>query len=133
MTGGATNTVRLFKATLTGAAERPTPVVTPGSGVGIAAFEGSRVFYYAEYRNLRANTTAAHFHGPAGVEASAGVLLGLVHDGTPGRTGVYSGTANAPAGLLDAAAAGNVYYNVHSAAPEGVPGGEVRGQLVPVP
>ncbi len=133
VTGGATNTVRLFKATLTGAAERPTPVVTPGSGVGIAAFEGSRVFYYAEYRNLRANTTAAHFHGPAGVEASAGVLLGLVHDGTPGRTGVYSGTANAPAGLLDAAAAGNVYYNIHSAAPDGVPGGEVRGQLVPVP
>jgi hypothetical protein len=66
-------------------------------------------------------------------EVAAGVLLGLVHDGTPGRTGVYSGTANAPAGLLDAAAAGNVYYNIHSAAPDGVPGGEVRGQLVPVP
>lgn len=133
VTGGATNTVRLFKATLTGAAERPTPVVTPGSGVGIAAFEGGRVFYYVEYRNLRANTTAAHFHGPAGVEASAGVLLGLVHDGTPGRSGAYTGNATASAALFDAAAAGNVYFNVHSAAPDGVPGGEVRGQLVPVP
>jgi len=60
-------------------------------------------------------------------------MLRLVHDGTPGRSGAYTGNAAASTALLDAAAAGNVYYNVHSAAPDGVPGGEVRGQLVPVP
>jgi CHRD domain/Concanavalin A-like lectin/glucanases superfamily len=127
---GTTSTARLFKGALNGANERPTPVTTSATGAAIAAFDAGQVFYYLQYSGLTANTTAAHIHGPAGVNAAAGVLVGFVPAGAQAQSGVYSGTATAAPAVLEAAAAGNAYFNVHSTA---FGGGEIRGQLVPVP
>ena len=127
---GTTNNIRLFKGVLSGANERPTPVTTSATGAAIAAFDGTQVFYYLEYAGLSGNATAAHIHGPAGINANAGVLLGFVAESPLGRSGSFSGSATAAPAVLDAAAAGNAYFNVHSTS---FGGGEIRGQLVPVP
>lgn len=71
------------------------------------------------------NATAAHIHlGAAGVNGP--VIVGLVAD--PATAGKWNVPANAVLNKeqQDAYVAGNLYYNVHSAA---FPGGEIRGQI----
>jgi hypothetical protein len=66
---------------------------------------------------------AAHFHGPAAPGATAGITLGL-GAGSPKQAIVFLNpdqVAQIKAGLW--------YVNVHSV---GCPGGEIRGQVVPV-
>ena len=62
---GATKTVRLYQATLTGAAERPTAVDTPAIGRGMLIVDGTRATWVVSYSGLKGDATAAHVHGPA--------------------------------------------------------------------
>jgi Cu/Zn superoxide dismutase len=124
-----------FEAELSGAAERPTPVVT--EGVGEAKFEsdGTSVEYELKWDDLTTPAFAAHIHcggpeesGPVGVTLFASAM---------GTEGEVQGTFTSPDpgnrcgwedldDVLDAMAAGDAYVNVHT---QLHPGGEIRGQI----
>jgi hypothetical protein len=125
---GTAKTVKLFKATLTGAAERPTPVVTGGTGVGLLALNGLTATYVVSYQNLSGAPVAYHLHGLGGVNVAAGVKFALVPSGTLGTSGVFAGQATVDQATADGIAAGLTYFNLHTSANGG---GEVRGQVLP--
>jgi hypothetical protein len=122
----------LYGATLTGAAERPTPVVTSATGTATLTLDNVTGVWSltGSFSNLTANSSAAHIHGPADVNNSAPPLFNLTF-----TTGAQSGTLSG-SGTLTAAQMGELgnllyYVNVHSVG--AFSGGEIRGQLVPVP
>jgi hypothetical protein len=60
--------------------------------------------------------------------------LTLASSFNPVYVSAQGGTlASAEAALAASLASGQAYFNVHTAAPLGFPGGEIRGFLVPVP
>ena len=82
-----------------------------------------------DYTGLTGNASAAHIHGPAAVGSNGSVFQGLSETG--GTAGNISGTWT----LLSSADRDNLfndlaYINLHS---ESFGGGELRGQLTPVP
>ncbi len=114
-----------FNATLTGSAEVP-PVTTNATGSATFTVNGSVVDYTVSVSNIT-GVTAAHIHGPATVDQSVGVLIGL----TAPTTGSVSGTLTAGAtasvdSVLTLMRAGLTYVNVHTTAN---PAGEIRGQI----
>jgi hypothetical protein len=124
-----------FEAELSGAAERPTPVVT--EGVGEAKFEsdGASVDFELKWDDLTTPAFAAHIHcggpeesGPVGVTLFAAAM---------DTEGEVQSTFTAPdsgdacgwedlADVLGAMATGDAYVNVHTTQH---PGGEIRGQI----
>ncbi|MEX1258031.1 MAG: CHRD domain-containing protein [Gemmatimonadota bacterium] len=135
-------------ATLTGAAERPDPVTTDATGTAtFTVTKGSTtghdpdasgattVTYSVSVTGLSGPATMAHIHGPAGVEAAAGIIVPLTVTNTAGTTGViisgsFTTTGNAAVSmdsLVVLMRNGNSYVNVHTAAN---PPGEIRGQIV---
>ncbi len=79
----------------------------------------------ATYTGLSGLPTAAHLHGPAGAGATA---LPIVLFPTPGGTsGQVSGFALLNAGQIADLLAGQVYFDIHSAAHPDT--GELRGQV----
>jgi hypothetical protein len=119
-----------FAAELTGAAERPTPVVTTGAGFASATLQGSTLSFTLAYRNLPAVATVAHIHGPAVSTNTAGVLLDLApyHQGPLGTQGVFVGTVPLTPAMVAALHNGDLYFNIHTALN---PAGEIRGQISP--
>lgn len=126
-----------FVATLSGAAERPTPVVT--TATGSAEFEiisGVPGIHFTLSVAGIDSVTAAHIHGPADAENPAGVLSGLYAGAPTGLdvTGVLAqGVINSASGitfdsLLTLLRTGNAYVNVHTRVNGG---GEIRGQILP--
>ncbi len=125
---------------LDGAQETPA-VVTPGTGTATVTYDTATRYleWEVHYQDLVANSTNAHFHGPAAFgEGPAGVVLGMVSStpatilqadigGTFGSLiGYHTITEEMEAQLL----AGLWYINIHSTQH---PGGEIRGQVVPEP
>jgi hypothetical protein len=114
----------MFKTTLTGASEVP-PRETPAWGEGWASLDLDTNMFEFNYtfQGLLADQTGAHIHvAPVGVNGPI----------------VYHLPAGSPSGLsivltdedVDQLRGGLWYVNVHSAL---YPGGEIRGQFVPVP
>jgi hypothetical protein len=116
----------VLNVTLNGASERPNPVVTTGTGSGILTLIGNQLTYDISYSGLSGTATAAHIHGPAGLETAAGVLFPLSAAGAFGASGRLAGTATLTAEQLAALAGGLTYANIHTAANGG---GEIRGQV----
>ena len=124
-----------FEAELTGAAERPTPVVTDGEGDAKFESDGSSVTFELTWKDLKASAFASHIHcGGPEVAGPVGVTL---FTGSMGTEGEVQGTFTAPdagngcgwvdlADVLGAMATGNTYVNIHTSAH---PGGEIRGQI----
>jgi hypothetical protein len=137
-----------YTATLSGAAERPTPVTTSGTGTWTGTYNPSTgiLSYTLSYSGLGSNSTLAHIHGPGTTEQAVGVIVNLDQAAqartiTLGATsGTGTGTVNLNVGatwpsagatitgaqLKDLMDQGMTYVNIHSAT---FPGGEIRGQI----
>lgn len=118
-------------ASLSGAAEKPNPVTTSGTGFGIFSLNGNTLRFSINYSGLSGPANAAHIHAPAGTGGTAPVFLSLAPyaAGPLGTAGAFSGTVvisdQFKAWILN----GQAYVNIHTAAN---PAGEIRGQLAPV-
>lgn len=102
------------------------PVDTPASGSGTATLNpNTNLFSWnISFSGLAGTETAAHFHGAALPCANAGVRIAL-STGSP-KIGSQVLTAPQVTELIE----GRWYVNVHSNLH---PGGEIRGQVMPVP
>lgn len=126
ITGAAAHAEILkFHAALNGASQVP-PVSTPASGAADATLntDTKKLDYSASWQGLTGAATMAHFHGPAPAGANAGVVLPW-----PSHTSPVNGTATLTDAQVADLKAGKWYANVHTAAH---PGGEIRGQMMPV-
>lgn len=121
MGGGKQN----FSADLTGGQEVP-PVTTPARGSATAALEGSTLDYTVQFSGLSGPATGAHFHGPAVAGQNAGVQVNI---GQSGLASPLKGSAKLTDQQVADLKAGRMYLNVHTARN---PGGEIRGQVLPV-
>jgi len=99
------------------------PAKSPGGGLANFTYEAAtKLFTWTvTYSTLTGAATAAHIHGPADGEKSAGVVIPFASAATP-----ITGSAT----LTDAQAAdmmgGKWYVAVHTAAN---PAGEIRGMI----
>lgn len=114
-------------AVANGAKETP-PNGSTGTATGTFNVNPDNSLTYAvSYSGLGSNITACHIHNGKPGQAG-GIVSGLQLSGASGTSGSFSGTT-LPLSDGDVASirAGQTYLNVHSA---GLPGGEVRGQVV---
>jgi hypothetical protein len=152
----------VFTATLSGLNEKPQQTNSPGTGFATVTVDGNIMTVTATFSGLVTTTannspsgvTAAHIHCCAPATGTAGVATPVpTFPGFP--SGVTSGTytntfdltlassynpafINANGGTVEGARLaflnglqnGLTYFNIHSNA---FPGGEIRGQLQPVP
>ncbi|MCI0676102.1 MAG: PQQ-dependent sugar dehydrogenase [Phycisphaerales bacterium] len=114
-----------FNMTIDGGQETP-PNTATATGVGTATLDTvSNLFSWnISFSGLSAAQTGAHFHGPALQCFPAGIVIALPN-GSP-----IVGSAILTATQADQVKAGRWYVNIHSTA---FPGGEIRGQVMPVP
>src|SRR6476659_2625518 len=73
-----------FKVALSGARELPT-VETPATGVADITYDPATrvVSWVITYSGLSGAATAAHFHGPAGQEGKAPLVVWMSTQGSP--------------------------------------------------
>jgi hypothetical protein len=127
--GGGTD----LTAVLSGAAEKPAAVTTTGSGNADVTVSGKKLEVSGSFKDLSGNATAAHIHGPADANSTAGVFCTLtVPAAASGSIGGGEGAGScATIELTDAQVTqfenGQFYVNIHTAANAG---GEIRGQLI---
>ncbi len=145
-----------FTTTLSGANEVP-PVASPGSGSAMVTVDtvANTLTVNITFSGLSANASAAHIHCCAPIGTNVSVAVGFPTSGPspfPTSTaGSYThifnlldstiytsafltangGTAaGARQTLINGLMAGQAYANIHNSI---FPGGEIRGQLAPVP
>jgi hypothetical protein len=139
-----------FTAVLNGAQEAPNPNNSTAIGFGnfLLNQAQTQLTFNVNYQGLGSAFAAAHFHN-APIGTAGGIVRGMtIGVEGPGGTGSPNGSFNGvwsntdapiPANsqnfpltptLVNALLAGNLYFNVHSA---NFPGGEIRGQILPVP
>lgn len=114
----------MFRTTLSGWNEVPSRD-TPAWGIGHATLDLDTKWFTFDYtfENLLAPQTAAHIHvAPAGVN---GAVLYPLPNGSPSGLNIMLTDTD-----IDQLRSGMWYVNVHS---QLYPGGEIRGQFVPVP
>ena len=119
----------MMGASADGAAERNTPVVSPGNALGLFTLVGNRLDLNVTYRTLSGAATDAHIHGPAAASANAGVLVGLsgFNGGAFGASGGLVGSTTLSATALASLIDGLTYVNFHTAVNSS---GEIRGQII---
>jgi hypothetical protein len=112
----------ILTATLSGAAEKPTPGDPDGSGRAVVKIKGGQVCWEESWTNIGA-ATLSHIH--KGGKTVAGPVVVSFFTKAPA---VRKGCTQADQALLADIAAhpGNYYVNVHNAA---FPKGAIRGQL----
>lgn len=110
-----------FNFLLSGSQEVPAAVANGSAGFAITSLSGNTLSYEIHYTGI-SSLSAIHFHGPAGVGANAGPVIGLTAGSSP-----ITGSANLTAGQVSDLLAGNWYLNLHSPS---FGGGEIRGQVV---
>jgi hypothetical protein len=111
---------------------KPAHGVGHQEGIGSAnlALVGDQLTFNITYDGLSSPAVAAHIHGPAGVDGSAGPIVDLApyNGGSWGSSGMVAGTTQLTADQLAWVADGLTYVNFHTT---NHPAGEIRGQLVP--
>jgi CHRD domain-containing protein/PEP-CTERM motif-containing protein len=121
-----------FTISATGAQETPPNLLSPAAGGGIAVFDASTDMISVSlfFTGLSAPASAAHIHvGPLGVAGP--VIVPMPAAAVPNATfgSIMSGPLSFPVADIPALFAGGTYFNIHDAV---YPGGEIRGQLIPV-
>ncbi len=116
---------------LGGAFERPTAVETSGTGSGTLRLEGNTLSFSVQYSGLSGPATLAHIHGPASMEAAAGVMINLApfNGGAFGTSGTLAGSVVVSVEQKALILSGLTYVNIHTDANKP---GEIRGQVLPV-
>lgn len=111
------------KADLNGASETP-PNDSKGTGALTGTYDSSskKLTWSVTYSGLTGPVTAAHFHGPAPAGKAAGIEVPLNGPFDSPMKGSATLTASQEKDLM----AGNMYFNLHTAAHKP---GEVRGQV----
>lgn len=114
-----------FKATLSGANERPTPNTSPATGSSTLIFNNDTKTFTVTttYSGLTAAATGGHIH--RGDATVSGPVIFPFTNVTVSPI-VYTSAALSAADEADLRA-GNFYVNIHSSLN---PGGEIRGQLI---
>ena len=117
----AANVVRMG-ATLNGASEVP-PKAVPGTGSAEVNYnrDTGMLSWRVTYSGLTGPLTGAHFHGPAGPTANAGIVVPMANSASP-----ITGEARITPAQAGDLMAGLWYVNLHTAAN---PPGEIRGQV----
>ncbi|MBX3746470.1 MAG: DUF4394 domain-containing protein [Verrucomicrobiae bacterium] len=115
---------------MSGAAERPEPVLNLATGTGTLRLMGRTLSIDVSYQGLSGPAVAAHLHGPSDSGGTAGVLIDLapLHQGDFGAEGRFDGNVTINAEIQAALLGGRTYINVHTA---NHPGGEIRGTVLP--
>lgn len=143
----------VFTTTLVGANEVP-PTPSPGTGFAVVTVDGDTLNVNVTFSGLISPTAVAHIHCCTGPGANAmvatttptfpgfpaGVMSGsysmsfdlnLSSTYNPAFITAHGGTvASARADFIAGMLAGQTYFNIHTIQ---FPGGEIRGQLQPVP
>lgn len=124
------STPKSAKYSISGAAagSQEVPAVTTsatGNLSGSYDTTSKSLIYTVTWTGLSGEATMAHFHGPAlaGAIAPPMETLTITANGTAGTA---TDTITATSALHAALLAGQVYYNIHTAAH---PDGEIRGQI----
>ena len=119
-----------YKATLSGANEKPAAVTTNGTGEVTAVLDGMVLEVTGNYASLSGAATSAHLHGPADANTNASNICSLtITESATAGTGTVAGNCDTATitALTRANLDLNMYYiNIHTGTN---PGGEVRGQL----
>ena len=146
---------QVFNATLSGANERPTPVISPAAGTATVTLDlaASTLRVQTSFSDLSSNTTMAHIHCCTSMPDSMSVGVATTTPAFPGfPIGVTSGSydqtldltspasyntsfiamnggspATAFAALANGLTSGQSYFNIHTVQ---YPAGELRGTLV---
>lgn len=110
-------------AELSGGAEVPAND-SPGTGTLEATYDTETMLFTwtVTYEGLTGDATAAHFHGPAAADATAGPVIPIEGDLASPIEGSATLTEEQATQLQD----GLWYFNVHTAE---YPDGEIRGQV----
>ena len=115
-----------YIATLSGANEVP-PNASTATGLACFTLEDDGVYFYLNYElsfsGLSGPQTGAHIHGPAAPGVNAGILFPF-----PLGSPVFGTFGPLLATQLTQLNSQLWYVNVHSTI---LPGGEIRGQIVP--
>ena len=84
----------LMKSYLSGAEERPDPILTDGSALANLALVLNQLTLNLTYRGLSSSASASHIHGPAVVNQSTDILVDLspLNRGAFGQSGSLVGT-----------------------------------------
>jgi hypothetical protein len=112
----------IFKATLTGGQEAPTPNASTATGTATLTFNTTTKIFTLAVTHSIATPTNGHIH-KAAVGVSGGVVFPFATFTSP-----ISYTSVALDATQEADLNANLYYvNIHTAA---FPAGEIRGQLI---
>lgn len=124
-------TLTMRSAVLSGPQEVP-PVASTASGIGVAVLNSVTSEIFGDTRSMGLNGTVAHIHeGAVGVAGPIRVNQDKVLSLLPEEFWtVRDADRIINPSLADAFTAGNLYFNVHSAA---FPSGEIRGQINSTP
>lgn len=121
-----------FGSPLSGAAERPNPVTTNGTGTGTVVYNKATgvARVTVSFENLAGNQTIAHIHFGSPDQAGP-IVFDIDTNATPPTTDTGTFSVDFPIDPvnLQRLQEGLLYFNVHSTA---FPAGEVRGQILPV-
>ena len=102
--------------------------------IGEAAFEYDPALgvlsWDVRYSGLTSPVTVAHIHSPAGTGENAPPSVTLTDDAMAGFGSIRGATDAVDPAVLQALFSGRAYINVHT---EMNTGGEIRGQIAPIP
>ena len=121
-----------LSGTASGAAERPNPVTSNGTGTisGTYHLENNLLEYSINWSGISGAPTGMHFHGPADVNTAASVALAITVPSGAGTSGTVTGSATLSDAQEADLLAGKWYYNIHT---DTYKAGEIRGQVTAAP
>jgi len=119
---------RPFTAVLTGGQEVPQNN-SEAFGVAFVTFDTitKMLCYSVTFNELGSDEQAAHFHGPAAPGENAGIIFAVIPVPGKVKNGCVGPLSTQQIRQLNK---GQLYLNIHTVE---FPGGEIRGQVLPVP